>query len=130
MIKNNTKKGDDSNRRKSIVRSIPIDLDRRWRKLGGGNWKSGAYKAIDLAEQSIRDPAIPILYKLDELGNLIKSVAPENHLDHYVESGLPILLRKFAKTGEVDKKILFSKRPEKAIDKFLEEDDKDAEKPE
>lgn len=102
---------------------IPLDQLKKLEKVGGGYWRRGLTITLSTYEKFERDPSEVLIREIDLFGSLVHSHLPENHLEHYVESGLPMLLRKFAKTGQVDKDILWSKRPEKAIDSFKEKEE-------
>jgi len=118
----------DKKDKKYPVKRIPERYLLKLKKIGDGNWRHGLDKVLDTYEIVIRDPRIILRKELENFGNIIKTFADENHYQHYIDSGMPVLLRGFVETGNVKPTVLFRKRQEKPIDEFQkkEEGDKDA----
>ena len=109
------------NLEKSIPTRIPNELHKKIKKLGKGDLRAGLKICVENQEKIERDPSILLLNELEYFGNLINTHLPDNHHNHYVESGLPVVLRKFIVTGQVDIDFLKKVRNDKKLDEFKEE---------
>jgi len=105
---------------KSINKRIPNNLLSKIEKRGDGKFRAGLYQMDTVCDMIERDPSILLVKELEHFGNLIHAFLPDNHHSHYVDSGLPVVLRRFIATGEIDIDFLKTVRNEKRLDEFEE----------
>jgi len=108
---------------KSINKRVPNRLLKKIEKRGEGKFRVGLYQMDTVCDMIERDPSILLVKELEHFGNLIHAFLPDNHHSHYVDSGLPVVLRRFIATGEVDIDFLKKVRNEKKLDEFEEVND-------
>ena len=105
-------------KQKSVIRSIPIHIDKELQKLGDGDWKKGLVDAIKISKVIKEDPAPIIKHDLDVLLSDILHHYGGNHYGHM--TNLPSVILPGLKTGCFKWNIM------KQYNKSLKEFDKDA----
>ena len=105
---------------KSVVCRIPIRLHSKISKRGGGNFQHGLVAVNSIVEHVEERPEQIIMEDVDNIMIHLQQYYPENHYNHF--HNFPAFMRIFLKRGIPDFSILSSKRPEKLIDKFMEEE--------
>ena len=123
ITKRNHQIPNKSRNEKSIVRRVPTEVDKYIEQYGQGDFKYGLRQIIDWHKRLVKQPEQVIFADIDQLATHVKELLPDNHYEHYLNSGLPQLLVAFAKSGRVNSRILTEKRPEKSIDNFSEDDE-------
>lgn len=108
---------------KSKVARIPTKLYQKIEKRGDGDFKTGLIKINSFCEHFELKPEQIIMDDVEQLMVHIQRYYPENHYNHF--HNFPAFMRVFIKRGIPDFSILSAKRPEKVIDKYLEESDAD-----
>jgi hypothetical protein len=111
------KKTDEIKNKLFPQKRIPLKYLKKLEKIGGGEWRRGLEKVINIFDIVERDPSIVLQKEFDFYTSLIKAVSSENHYEHFVDSGIPAVHFNFHKTGYVNSKYL-KKRQEKPIDDF------------
>jgi len=100
---------------KSFLRSVPINLNAEFNKIGDGDWKKGMYDAVFAWKILNKNPEQKIMQDIDQFMSDLKYFYGENHYRHF--GNFPSVIRKFLKRGYPDFSIM-NKRPEKVIDEF------------
>ena len=111
----------EKNLEKSIPTRIPKEMHKKLKKIGNGDIRRGLKICMENQEKINRDPSLLLLNELEYFGNLIHTHLPDNHHNHYVESRLPVVLRRFIVTGHVDMEFIKKVRNDKKLDEFEEE---------
>lgn len=113
------------NQQKTKTQRIPIKLLNKITKIGSGDFRAGLHRMEEIYDLVNKDPSIILLRELDQFSNLIHAFSSENHYGHFVDSGMPVVLRKFIQTGRIDVDFLKHVREEKALETFSGDKDKD-----
>lgn len=101
---------------KTMVRRIPFNEDQYVLDFGKGDFRSGLSQLIGWHKMLFQDPKAVLFKDIEQLSNHAKELLPENHYEHFVETGVPALLVAWVKSGKVNPSFL--KSPNKAIDDF------------
>lgn len=120
MIKDSMRNKHTKKVEKSVVVRVPIALHNKIKNRGGGDFKTGLITVQSICEHLESKPEDIIMGDVDTLMIHLKQYYPENHLNHF--HNFPAFMRRFINRGIPDFSILSAKRPEKVIDKFMEDE--------
>ena len=104
---------------KSVVRRIPIYVDRYISSQANGDFKSGLSQIVGWHKALMKDPKQVLMNDIESLVEHARELLPENHFEHFVNSQVPHLLVGWVKTGRVDPSLL--RAPNKSIDEFAKD---------